>query len=469
MKNNIYIRADGSSAIGLGHIVRCEALAHMLKEYFKITFVCKEIPEQSKNNLQMSGFELINISSEDDFFKKIFSDDIIILDGYGFDINYQKKIKKIGCKLVCIDDLHDKEFVADLIINHAPGVESKDYIAQPYTQFALGLKHTLLRPVFLTQAKKERKIEKIKTIFICFGGSDIKNLTKSTLEIVLANNEFKNIIIVTGSLYNKLKELNQLINCNSRIKHYHAIDENQMLSLLKDSDLAIVPTSSILFETLAAGCKIISGMYVENQKILFEQFKLFKVFESAKYFEKKDVKIAIKNSLRNTGTQIRIIDGESGKRNLSKIMQLKTIIRDAKDSDCKLLFEWANNIEVRQNAISKDQILWENHVDWFNSKINSRDSKIFILEFYNMPVGQIRYDRKDDYWVIDYSVDLKHRGIGFGKLLIEKTLLFFEKNKIRAMVKKENLASANIFVSLNFNFVKPTTMNNEYYHVFEHQ
>ena len=42
---------------------------------------------------------------------------IVVLDGYHFDTNYQTKIKQKGCKLVCIDDLHDKHFVADIIIH----------------------------------------------------------------------------------------------------------------------------------------------------------------------------------------------------------------------------------------------------------------------------------------------------------------------------------------------------------------
>src|ERR1700744_1135916 len=204
MKPEIYIRADGSSKIGLGHIVRCTALAHMLKDNFKITFVCKEIPEQSKVDLQKSDFELILINTEEEFFKLLDLDKIVVLDGYDFDTNYQKKIKSTGCKLVCIDDLHDKEFVADLIINHAPGVKPKNYKAQLYTQFALGLDYALLRPAFLEQAKKERKIENIKTVLICFGGADFKNLTESTLQTVSQFKEFKNILVITGTSYTNL-------------------------------------------------------------------------------------------------------------------------------------------------------------------------------------------------------------------------------------------------------------------------
>ncbi len=58
---------------------------------------------------------------------------IVVLDGYHFGTNYQKQIKLKGAKLVCIDDMHDKEFVADLIINHIPRITPQDYNVQPFT------------------------------------------------------------------------------------------------------------------------------------------------------------------------------------------------------------------------------------------------------------------------------------------------------------------------------------------------
>ena len=467
MKPEIYIRADGSSKIGLGHIVRCTALAHMLKEHFKITFISKEIPEQNKADLKKAGFEFMIINTEEDFLKILDSDKIVVLDGYDFDTDYQKKIKSKGCKLACIDDLHDKEFFADLIINHAPGVKPEDYKAQFYTQFALGLDYALLRPAFLNQAKKERKIESVEKVLICFGGADFKNLTESTLQTVLQFKEFKNIVVVTGTSYTYLESLDKILKSDIRIEHFHSISEEKMLTLLTDADLAIVPTSGILFETLAAGCKIVSGMYVENQQILFEQFKVLKAFESAEYFGSGDLQVAISKVLKNTLYQTKLIDGQSGKQILDRILYLASNIREVKKTDCELLFEWANNSEVRKNAISKELIIFENHVNWFNSKLNSTNSKMFILEFNDVPVGQIRYDKQHDDWLIDYSVDSKYRGFGFGKMLVEKTLDFFKEEKISAAVKKENIASENVFKSLKFNETESEIIKNETYKKFE--
>jgi UDP-2,4-diacetamido-2,4,6-trideoxy-beta-L-altropyranose hydrolase len=263
-KPNVYIRADGSPEKGLGHLVRCIALSHMLQNDFDITFVCLQIPEKIKRELEESQFALMEIE-ESIFLELIKPKDIVVLDGYHFDTNYQKKIKATGVKLVCIDDLHDKEFVADLIINHAPGVKPEDYKAQPYTQFALGLGYALLRPVFLGQAKKVRKVEKIETVLVCFGGSDYKNLTEQALIYVQKIKQFKKIIIVTGSAYKSFSSLKTLIDSDKRIHHFHAIDEKKMLLLMEETDLAFVPSSSILLEVIASGCLAMFGYYTKNQ------------------------------------------------------------------------------------------------------------------------------------------------------------------------------------------------------------
>lgn len=271
-KPNVYVRADGNPEIGLGHLVRCIALAHMLKDDFSISFVCATVPQKIKEDLNRNKFEILEI--EDVVFPELLSEkDIVVLDGYHFDTEYQKKIKATGARLVCIDDLHDKEFVADLIINHAPGVKPQDYNAQPYTKYALGFKHVLLRPSFLNQAYKDRTGRKADVLMICFGGSDYKNLTEKVLQVVLEYTDFKKIIVVTGAAYNYLDSLNGLLNKNNRIVHYHAVEEREMLTLMEQSDIAIVPASGVLLEIFAVGCRVVFGYYAENQRFFSDYLK----------------------------------------------------------------------------------------------------------------------------------------------------------------------------------------------------
>ena len=132
----------------------------------------------------------------------------------------------------------------------------------------------------------------------------------------------------------------------------------------------------------------------------------------------------------------------------SKINSL-LYLRKANSDDCKLFFDWANDKDVRNNSFSPESIIWENHKAWFENKINSNQSLLFVLIYNNVPVGQIRLDKEGDVWVLDYSIDKKYRGKGLGKKIIQLVLERTSK-PIKAVVKPANFASIKVFQQNNF-------------------
>ena len=44
---------------------------------------------------------------------------------------------------------------------------------------------------------------------------------------------------------------------------------------------------------------------------------------------------------------------------------MKTYLRTAEETDMMLLFEWANELSVRQNSFSTEEISYEEHKNWF--------------------------------------------------------------------------------------------------------
>lgn len=130
----------------------------------------------------------------------------------------------------------------------------------------------------------------------------------------------------------------------------------------------------------------------------------------------------------------------------------KLILRDATDHDAHFLFKWANDKAVRENSFSQEQIKWSSHLKWFNSRIKSDKTRIFILVCNNMNAGQIRFDLKEDnYWLIDYSIDIDQRGKGYGLKIIEMGIKSFSISaKFMAKVKRMNLPSIKVFQRLKF-------------------
>ena len=312
MKNDLLIRVDGSTEIGLGHLVRCISLAQILKDDYKIEFVCKQLPSKIEEELKNESIHFSRIKSESSFFARLNSISTVVLDGYQFDLKYQKRIRESGSKIVIIDDLHNRKFSADLIINHAPGIDENDYSVQTDTMFALGPDFALLRSSFLQAAKKDRKVRDHSTVFICFGGSDVKNLTESVYEVVSNFDQFKKINIVTGSAYKFHNQLLKRVSKDGRVKCHHAIDEEKMRELMLTSGIAFVPCSGILFEALASGNICISGVYNENQEEVYKGFKNLNAIIDSGTFKKEQIEQSIKQ-IDNFKIK-KVIDGKSPER-----------------------------------------------------------------------------------------------------------------------------------------------------------
>jgi UDP-2,4-diacetamido-2,4,6-trideoxy-beta-L-altropyranose hydrolase len=130
-------------------------------------------------------------------------------------------------------------------------------------------------------------------------------------------------------------------------------------------------------------------------------------------------------------------------------------LRTATITDAKLLFNWANESSVRSNAINHNPIEWDDHLAWFQKKLQTNDSFIFIAEFDETPIGQIRFDLENNKYLIDYSISKDERGKGYGFLMLKEGINDM-KNYIHhlstfiAWVKPENAASKRVFEKLGF-------------------
>src|SRR5690606_8080373 len=145
----IIFRADSSIEIGLGHIHRCVAIAEVLQEKYEILFAVSN-PTESILDLLGSSAKVVIIlppasdnksPNEAELNEYLTGDEIVVLDGYHFSSDYQKAIKSRCKGLVCIDDIPDKHYYADLIINYNGGINLKSYKREVYTQLISGLRY----------------------------------------------------------------------------------------------------------------------------------------------------------------------------------------------------------------------------------------------------------------------------------------------------------------------------------------
>lgn len=130
-------------------------------------------------------------------------------------------------------------------------------------------------------------------------------------------------------------------------------------------------------------------------------------------------------------------------------------MRTATANDVDLYFNWANDKVVRENSFDSSEINYEQHVKWFNTKLNSKDCFFYLFtDANNKTVGQVRIDKTNEEVVIGVSIDANYRGKGFGKQMLDMASKAYFKQfpeaTIIAYVKEVNTASIKLFKSAGF-------------------
>lgn len=472
MKSKLYIRTDGSSSIGLGHLVRCIALAKMLVEIFDIHFACKQIPDSIIDEIRNAGFSFMRLQNDEALLPVLSPEDLVVVDSYEIESDYQLAVKKIGCQLVSIDDLHEKPSYADLVLNHTPCVSPSEYDAKPYTQFALGPDYALIRPAFLELAGKKKQQAQSGSVLICFGGSDSRNLTRTALNVVSGFKQFTKICVVTGAAYRHQESLAAIVNEHENVIHYNDISAEDMAGQMLEASLCIVPASGILTEALTSGAKIISGMYVDNQRFVFENYKKANAFISAEDFSEENLLSAVKKYFSQESPEnALLVDGKSGERIKRLFRQLVAgqhlHLRKLTSDDAEITYHWASDQQVRRYSLNQNEIQYADHVDWLSRKLTDPKCLFYIASFYDKLIGSIRFDLHGEEAVISYLLDPEYQGQGLGAVLLKKGILSLCENteqnitRISGIVMPDNISSCKTFE--RFGFTKETEGENYKY------
>lgn len=273
-KRKVILRADAGKTIGYGHFVRSLALAEYLRDEYDCYF-CSFNP----TDLQLSEYQLKEITKvcrhldikavsyeefDSKFLELLKGNEIVVLDNYYFTTHYQKKIRAYGCKLVCIDDIHDRHFVADAVMTGCP-IDKSLFSLENYTMFCNGINHSFLRLPFLDASISERrKSGQIKNIVLAIGGSDPYGLTNKILHILECLCSNLKISVIAGDTVN----INpQFIN---NIDIYQRIGAEEIVNVFSKADLGLFSASTICVEALACSLPVAAGWYVDNQKEFYE-------------------------------------------------------------------------------------------------------------------------------------------------------------------------------------------------------
>lgn len=481
---NLVIRADSDSYIGTGHVMRCLALAQAWQlQGGQAVFISRIESEALCQRIESSGIKLIRINGShpdpDDLGitleilgqivqRQSASEKIwLAIDGYNFDDRYFQAVRAAGCHLLVIDDLAAlPHYHADVLLNQNFNAEQLNYSCETETQRLLGTRYALLRPEFLRWRDWQRTTrETANRILVTLGGSDPDNIT---LKVIQALQQIKlpalEAKIIVGPANTHLETLRE-VAYRSEDKIQILTNVNNMPELMTWADVAVSAGGSTCWELAFMGVPILVTVIAENQQLIAESLcqKGIAVNLGTANMLLPDIVAQTITDLLNSAERRDemtvksrgLVDGEGADRAVMALTEESLRLRRAKESDCLQVWEWANAPDVRAVSFSSEPIPWENHVQWFRSKLTDQNCLYYIaVNSDDQPVGQIRFDVKNKEAVISISLDITSRGKGYGSKLIHKASEYLQKNTkvdlIHAWVKQGNESSLRAFTKAGY-------------------
>ena len=478
MKQNLIIRADASTQIGIGHVMRCLALAQAWQDNEgHAIFLMAEVTPSLESRLQSGGMEPIYLSAQpgsvDDAIQtRELAQQIgatwVVVDGYHFGADYQRIIKDANLCLLFIDDNgHSDHYYADIVLNQNIYAHECLYEKrEPYTQILLGTRYVLLRQEFLSWRGWKREIADVaRRVLVTLGGSDPDNVTLKVLRALRqVETDGLEALVVVGGSNPHFQEL-KLATHDSRFTIHLERDVRDVAELMAWADIAVSAGGSTCWELAFMGLPNIALILAENQRPISELLSTRRVTINLGWHENlssADMAHSITHLLHAPETRAQMgryarehVDGEGARRVLMHTKGEMPRLRPVHKKDCRLIWQWANDFHVRAASFSSEPILWEEHVKWFESKLNDPSCIFYIsLNSKNVPIGQVRYDVEGNKTIVSLSIDRKYRGKGYGSIMLwlsaQKLFNASDVRVIHAYVKQSNESSIRVFVKTGF-------------------
>tara|TARA_B100001250_G_C19774058_1_gene778686 strand:- start:506 stop:1837 length:1332 start_codon:yes stop_codon:yes gene_type:complete len=441
MNQKIIFFIDFNENSGLGHLKRCLKLNDVLKAK-DTTFVSDKVFYSKKVKSIKSNINKFIKSNSKNY-------DIAVIDSYNINFNQQKKISIFSKKVIIIDDLCDRKFYCDYLINYNPLIDYKNYDGKisKRTTLLLGINYNFI--VNSINTKNIKKVNNKYNILIYFGK---KNRSKFISNIISKFNNFEKKInkVLIFSNYNlNLK--------NIKYKIIKISDKNNISKHLKNSQLCIISSGIIIYEALGLKKIIFSKPISKNQyphyRYLIKNNYILSLKELKKINEKKLInfkqKINSKLKFKNSSLILKtilhpIVDKNNNKINLefynSKYLQ---DLYSMQSKNYRLYYKNSSTFSFAK------------HKRYFKIVEKSENIKFLVMKINQKLIGYIKAEKVKNNSIISIAVIKKFQNLGIGS----KVLKFLKQNNFfdgipTAYINRKNYNSYKAFENAKIKNIK---------------
>lgn len=267
----IAFRADGTKEKGLGHLMRCSAIADaFLEEGDQVVFYSSYgtsglqwLKEKGYQAYELSDCGSLETEAEEllVLLRKV-GTDILFIDSYWLSDDYIKLMGRSGAFVASLDDEQLYHYECDAVINGNLDAEENSYDGCAVQLLLLGGRYNILRKEFSVTPPTPLR-DPAKRILVTMGGSDCNNYTPIVLRGLEAF-EGLDISVVYGPLMTNRAEIeNAAARCKSPVSIYGS--PSSMAKLMHDADLAISAGGGTVRELFTMGLVSLFILQADNQ------------------------------------------------------------------------------------------------------------------------------------------------------------------------------------------------------------
>jgi UDP-2,4-diacetamido-2,4,6-trideoxy-beta-L-altropyranose hydrolase len=303
------IRADAAEHIGIGHVMRCLALAEwaltlfgmraVLASRWSNSFIEHKVKElqgkviyiQARNSAECLRYDhsrWLDCNELDD--AKIFRVELtklmetnqlrppkfIMVDHYALGAPWERSVGDLAEVLV-VDDLSDRPHDCRWLVDSTFGKTEDDYqdLVGVKTSVMVGAKYAMLRKEFSIGGSRN-PIFPLKNVqlLVTLGGVDKNNDSARILGYLLGSDLSNRLLItvVASSLNPNIKDLQSISHLHQNVNV--VVDAKNMAELMRSSDVCIGAAGSTSWERCAMGLPTITVSIADNQRHIATNLEL---------------------------------------------------------------------------------------------------------------------------------------------------------------------------------------------------
>ena len=437
----LLIRVDSSQTLGAGHFMRCLTLAQALKNSgCWVAFVSRQILYENLDLLQAEGLPFYPLDPDLEFQPKqgapeliwptedqvrdarLCHDialkrnaDIIVVDHYALDSNWELTLTNAGFKVMVVDDLANRNHRCDLLLDYTAGRERADYngLVPKNSEILCGLKFFLLKKPIIKQevrSKHGKEIE-LKKLGILMGATDPHDLTYQILSKLKSIPESKSIekIVILGP-GNKRREAIEDLVINSKINNVTLLSNPANYSeIIANLDFAISACGTTAAELIYLKIPSLLLPTAENQVFGAEQYQRKNLALVTTVTNKNNIRdlpfcflklleehgqltetLATHNEIDSKGAT-RVIDSIKKLKRQSHDSTPKYGLRPLEKSDLPELLSWRSHPEIQDKMYHQSKITMKEHLAWFSRNENNALSHPLIFHHCGHPIGFVTF------------------------------------------------------------------------------